>query len=87
MFELPWVEKYRPTKISNIIGNKHIIERFNSFVNLDALPNIILTGPPGVGKTTAAFCLVEQILGENLYNNKYGLINYRRKLFSKLFKN
>ena len=69
MFELPWVEKYRPTKISNIIGNKHIIERFNSFVNLDALPNIILTGPPGVGKTTAAFCLVEQILGENCSQN------------------
>ena len=69
MFELPWVEKYRPSKIQNIIGNKHIIERFNNFNNLDSLPNVILTGPPGVGKTTAAFCLVKKILGDNCNQN------------------
>ena len=69
MSELPWVEKYRPTNIKDIIGNKHIIERFDSFVKLSALPNIILTGPSGVSKTTAAFCLVDKILGENYSHN------------------
>ncbi|MCL2687850.1 MAG: replication factor C small subunit [Methanobrevibacter sp.] len=60
----PWVEKYRPQKLEDIVGQKHIIERLENYVNEEGMPNLMFTGPAGVGKTTAALALVKSILGE-----------------------
>jgi len=49
---LPWVEKYRPTIIENIIGNKNIKEALSSYLKQKTLPHLLLHGPSGTGKTS-----------------------------------
>lgn len=58
----PWVEKYRPTKLSEIVGNEETISRLEAIAQTGNLPNVILSGPPGTGKTTSMLCLARQML-------------------------
>lgn len=60
----PWVEKYRPQKLEDIIGQKQIVARLQKYVGEESMPNLMFTGPAGVGKTTTALALVKSILGE-----------------------
>ena len=46
----PWLEKYRPTNLKDIVGNEEAISRLAYFARQGNLPNIILSGPPGCGK-------------------------------------
>ncbi|KAK9809296.1 hypothetical protein WJX73_002570 [Symbiochloris irregularis] len=62
-FELPWVEKYRPTLVSEIVGNKDAVERLQVVSEEGNMPNLILSGPPGTGKTTSILCLAHALLG------------------------
>ena len=61
----PWIEKYRPEKLSEIVGNKRIISNLTSISQSGNLPNLILAGPPGTGKTTSVLALAHELLGEN----------------------
>ena len=61
----PWIEKYRPDKLSDIVGNKRIISNLASIAQSGNLPNLILAGPPGTGKTTSVLALAHELLGEN----------------------
>ncbi len=61
----PWIEKYRPSNLNEIIGNEHTIERLKIIIEQGNLPNLILSGPSGVGKTTSILCLAKELLGEN----------------------
>lgn len=60
---MPWVEKYRPAKFSEIVGNEETIARLEIFSREGNVPNVILSGPPGVGKTTTILCLSRILLG------------------------
>jgi replication factor C small subunit len=60
----PWVEKYRPKTLEDVVGQKHVIERLENYVDKKSMPNLMFTGPAGVGKTTTALALVKSILGE-----------------------
>lgn len=60
----PWVEKYRPKTLDEIVGQDHIIQRLKSYLKEGNMPNLMFTGPAGVGKTTAALALSKSILGE-----------------------
>ncbi|HIH20191.1 TPA: replication factor C small subunit [Candidatus Micrarchaeota archaeon] len=61
----PWVEKYRPRKIKDIAGNKHVFERLENFAKTKNLPNLLFAGRAGVGKTTAALALADELYGED----------------------
>ena len=56
-----WVEKYRPKTIEECILPDNIKETFRQFLNKGEIPNLLLTGPAGVGKTTVAKALCEQL--------------------------
>ncbi len=62
---IPWIEKYRPKNLDEIVGNEYTIERLKFIVQYGNLPNLILSGPSGVGKTTSILCLANELLGEN----------------------
>ncbi len=59
--EFLWVEKYRPTKVDDCILPETIKKVFEGFVSQGELPNLLLTGSAGVGKTTIAKALCDQI--------------------------
>ena len=56
-----WVEKYRPKTIEECILPENIKKTFSEFLNKGEIPNLLLTGPAGVGKTTVAKALCEQL--------------------------
>jgi len=56
-----WTEKYRPQSLQEMVNQKEIVERLNSFVDARNIPHCIFAGPPGTGKTTAALCLAHDL--------------------------
>ena len=61
-----WTEKYRPKTIEDCILPENIKKTFQDFLNKGEIPNMLLAGPPGVGKTTVAKALCNE-LGVDYY--------------------
>ncbi len=61
-----WVEKYRPKTIEDCILTNNIKDTFRSFLEAGEIPNLLLSGPPGIGKTTVAKALCDE-LGADYY--------------------
>jgi len=67
-----WVEKYRPKILSDIVNQTEIIGSLEALIAKPAdMPHLLFSGSAGVGKTTAAMCISNQILGE--YAKEYTL--------------
>ena len=66
MSDFIWVERYRPKLIDECILPDGIKKTFQDFLNAGEIPNMLLSGPPGIGKTTVAKALCEQ-LGADFY--------------------
>lgn len=64
-FATPFVEKYRPQLISDVVGNPAAVARLKAIAQEGNMLNVIITGPPGTGKTTSIMCLARAILGPN----------------------
>jgi replication factor C small subunit len=64
-----WTEKYRPKQLKDIVNQKEIVNRLESFVAQRDLPHCLFAGPPGTGKTTAALCLAYGLFGEYFQGN------------------
>ena len=69
---LPWVEKYRPRVLNDVVNQKGIIKRLKIFVKDKSMPHLIFAGPAGTGKTTSALCMVRELYGRKMATN----INY-----------
>ncbi len=61
-----WVEKYRPKKVEDCILTQNVKDTFSSFVEQGEIPNLLLSGTAGVGKTTIAKALCNE-LGADFY--------------------
>jgi replication factor C subunit 2/4 len=62
---IPWVEKYRPNNINNIICNDYIKKKIKQIIKDKNMPNLIITGCPGTGKTSTILCIAREIVKEN----------------------
>ncbi|KAF7272890.1 hypothetical protein GWI33_014368 [Rhynchophorus ferrugineus] len=58
---LPWVEKYRPGTLSDLISHEEIIKTINKFIQEDQVPHLLFYGPPGTGKTSTILACARQL--------------------------
>ena len=66
MSDFLWVEKYRPKTIEECILPTNTKKTFSSFLDKGQVPNLLLAGPAGCGKTTVAKALCHE-LGSDFY--------------------
>ena len=66
----PWVEKYRPKILDDIVNQKGIIKRLKQFVKDKSMPHLIFAGPAGTGKTTSALAIVRELYGRKMSVNR-----------------
>jgi replication factor C small subunit len=66
---LPWVEKYRPQKLKDIVGHTEIVKRLKQYVENKNMPNMLFSGSAGIGKTSAAVALAKELFGESFKQN------------------
>lgn len=64
-----WVEKYRPQTLDEIMGNTKEVARMKEWVDDPAMPNVLLWGPQGTGKTASAVAFCKDKYGENWRNH------------------
>ncbi|KAJ3413724.1 hypothetical protein HDV05_007627 [Chytridiales sp. JEL 0842] len=60
---LPWVEKYRPVQLDELISHKDIISTITRFIDENQLPHLLLYGPPGTGKTSTILACARRLYG------------------------
>ena len=65
----PWVEKYRPRRLDDIVNQKGIINRLKHFIKDESMPHLIFAGPAGTGKTTSALAMVRDLYGRKMAIN------------------
>ncbi len=64
-----WIEKYRPKRLDEMVGQKEIVVRLQAYVKTRNLPHLLFTGSAGIGKTTAAVALAREFFGDSWQMN------------------
>ncbi|MHA1541784.1 MAG: replication factor C small subunit [Candidatus Hodarchaeales archaeon] len=59
--ERMWTEEFRPRKLVDVVGQQEIVKRLAQFVRRSDFPHMLFSGPPGVGKTTCAHAIINEI--------------------------
>lgn len=63
VIERMWTEEFRPNTLDDVIGHEEIVSRLKEFARRGDIPHLLFAGPPGVGKTTCAEALINEIYG------------------------
>ncbi|MEA2054617.1 MAG: replication factor C small subunit [Candidatus Thermoplasmatota archaeon] len=64
-----WIEKYRPSKLDEVVGQQGIVDSLKAYANSGGIPHLLFAGPAGTGKTTCAIALAREIFGEGWHDN------------------
>ena len=81
--QMLWVEKYRPRKVADCILPETLKSTFQEYVNRKEIPNLLLAGSAGVGKTTVAKALCEEVGCDYIVINgsdESGIDTFRSKI-------
>ena len=68
-----WTEKYRPSNLSEVVGQTPITDRLKNYVKERSMPHLLFAGPAGTGKTTCALALAKELFGELWKHNLHEL--------------
>eukprot|EP00123_Amoebidium_parasiticum_P021816 comp7425_c0_seq1/m.3096 comp7425_c0_seq1/g.3096 ORF comp7425_c0_seq1/g.3096 comp7425_c0_seq1/m.3096 type:complete len:352 (-) comp7425_c0_seq1:89-1144(-) len=60
---LPWVEKYRPSNMDELVSHQEIVSTIQKFISENRLPHLLFYGPPGTGKTSTILACAKQLYG------------------------
>jgi replication factor C subunit 3/5 len=66
---LPWIEKYRPDSLDNLVSHQDIISTISRFIAERRLPHLLFYGPPGTGKTSTIIACAKQLYGHKHWRN------------------
>lgn len=66
---LPWVEKYRPATLEDLVSHKDITSTIQNFIDKNRLPHLLFYGPPGTGKTSTILAMARKIFGPQFRNS------------------
>lgn len=66
---IPWVDKYRPKNMSDIVAQEHVIKILDNTILTGELPHLLLYGPAGSGKTSTILALSRRLFGD-YYNER-----------------
>jgi replication factor C small subunit len=64
-----WIEKYRPKRLEDVVGQRDIVDRLRSYARSGNLPHLMFAGPAGTGKTTSALALARELFKESWRDN------------------
>jgi replication factor C small subunit len=70
-----WIEKYRPRKLADVVGQKDITDRLMSYVKQGNLPHLLFAGRAGIGKTTCAIALARELFGDKTWQMNFSEFN------------
>jgi replication factor C subunit 2/4 len=59
-----WIEKYRPKSINDLVMDNNTLNKIKNIIEKREMPNIIITGAPGIGKTTTILCIARDLMGK-----------------------
>lgn len=62
---IPWIEKYRPQSINDLCIDFNMFNKINRIIQNKDMPNVIITGLPGIGKTSTILCIAKALLGSH----------------------
>jgi len=68
-----WIEKYRPSNLSEVVGQTPITSRLKNYVKERSMTHLLFAGPAGTGKTTCALALAKELFGELWKHNLHEL--------------
>jgi len=61
-----WIEKYRPIALDDVVDQKEAVEGIKALLRTPAtIPHLLLSGPPGTGKSSVALCIARRLMGDN----------------------
>ena len=66
---LPWVEKYRPKNLEELISHEDILKTIRRFMDENRLPHLLFYGPPGTGKTSTILACAHQLYKPKEFNS------------------
>lgn len=64
-----WAEKYRPRRLSEVINQRHVVERVAAFAKDGSIPHLMFAGPAGTGKTTMGLAIARELYGDDWQKN------------------
>ncbi|MEM4719038.1 MAG: replication factor C small subunit [Nitrososphaerota archaeon] len=70
---LPWVEKYRPKSLDEIVNQEEVVSSLKNILQTKAVPHMLFAGPPGVGKTATAHAFARDLFGPSYIDDGYFL--------------